>query len=119
MVARCFPARRTVRELARAEGLEPSRACAQRIFLPPAAFAVAAWRLWSGLSLHPRRSVARLVSTPSHRDRSIHPGLARDCHLTGFPDFEQFSIAGFPASSFPTSRPHTIAAARIHCLDVA
>jgi hypothetical protein len=62
---------------------------------------------------------ARLVSTPSHRDRSIHPGLARDCHLTGFPDFEQFCIAGFPASSFPTSRPHTIAAARIHCLDVA
>jgi hypothetical protein len=27
------------------------------------------------------------------------PGLARDCHLTGFPDFEQFCISGFPGST--------------------
>ena len=27
------------------------------------------------------------------------PGLARDCHLTGFPDFEQFCTAGFPAGT--------------------
>jgi len=27
------------------------------------------------------------------------PGLARDCHVTGFPGFEQFCIAGFPAST--------------------
>jgi hypothetical protein len=33
---------------------------------------------------------ARLVSTPSLS------GLARDCHLTGFPDFEQFCVPGFP-----------------------
>jgi len=39
---------------------------------------------------------ARLVSTPS---RLVAPGLARDCHVTGFPDFEQFCIAGFPAST--------------------
>jgi hypothetical protein len=25
--------------------------------------------------------------------------LARDCHSKGFPDFEQFCIAGFPAST--------------------
>jgi hypothetical protein len=25
------------------------------------------------------------------------PGLARDCHFTGFPEFEQFYVAGFPA----------------------
>ena len=25
------------------------------------------------------------------------PGLARDCHVTGFPEFEQFYVAGFPA----------------------
>ena len=33
---------------------------------------------------------ARLVSTPSLS------GLARGCHLTGFPDFEQFCVPGFP-----------------------
>ena len=27
------------------------------------------------------------------------PGLARDRHVTGFPEFEQFCIAGFPAST--------------------
>ena len=58
--------------------------------------------LESGLSLHRATDIirglgaARLVSTPS---RSIAPGLARDCHLTGFPEFEQFCIASFPAST--------------------
>jgi hypothetical protein len=37
---------------------------------------------------------ARLVSTPSKR-LSLS-GLARDCHLTGFPEFEQFYTLGFP-----------------------
>jgi hypothetical protein len=27
------------------------------------------------------------------------PGLARDCHLTGFPEFGQFCIFGFPKST--------------------
>jgi hypothetical protein len=41
---------------------------------------------------------ARLVSTPS---RILVPGLARDCHerFRGFPEFGQFCIAGFPAST--------------------
>src|SRR5271169_2667750 len=53
-------------------------------------------RLWSGLYLHrgerPASALgaARLVSTPSLS------GLARGCHLTGFPDFEQFCVPGFP-----------------------
>jgi len=33
---------------------------------------------------------ARLVSTPSLS------GLARDCHVTGFPEFGQFYFLGFP-----------------------
>jgi len=32
----------------------------------------------------------RKVSTPSLS------GLARDCHFTGFPDFDEFSLKGFP-----------------------
>jgi hypothetical protein len=58
--------------------------------------------LWSGLSLHhasanQRVGAARLVSTPSAVLSRC--GLARDRHLTGFPEFEQFCIAGFPAST--------------------
>jgi len=36
----------------------------------------------------------------------LRPGLARDCHVTGFPEFGQFCIAGFPASTqvFPQVR---------------
>ena len=30
---------------------------------------------------------------------TVTPGLARDCHFTGFPEFEQFCIADFPAST--------------------
>jgi hypothetical protein len=57
--------------------------------------------LGSGLSLHPIAGIvcnlgaARLVSTPS-RPSFLRPGLARDCHAKGFPDFEQFYIGGFP-----------------------
>jgi hypothetical protein len=60
--------------------------------------------LGSGLSLHlvPDRvrdlGAARLVSTPS-RTIVFPPGLARDCHLKGSPEFEQFYIAGFPAGT--------------------
>ena len=31
---------------------------------------------------------ARLASTPFHRKHLVHRGLARDCHFTGFPEFE-------------------------------
>ena len=59
-------------------------------------------RLWSGLSLHRALAdqgvgAARLVSTPSATLSRC--GLARDRHFTGFPEFEQFCIAGFPAST--------------------
>src|SRR2546427_12989234 len=86
----------------RAGGVEPPWACARRIFLPSTAFAALdeVWSLDYPFTV-PRTLVrwlgaARLVSTPS---RSVPPGLARDCHFTGFPEFEQFCIVGFPAST--------------------
>ena len=57
--------------------------------------------LRSGLSLHlPRKlrrlGAARLVSTPSRRvSLRAWLGIA----IEGFPEFEQFCIAGFPAST--------------------
>jgi hypothetical protein len=30
--------------------------------------------------------------------------LARDCHFTGFPEFEQFYISGFPESTQASSK---------------
>ena len=64
--------------------------------------------LWPGLSLHHasasrRVGAARLVSTPS--SALSRQGLARDRHLTGFPEFEQFCIAGFPASTQSSLSP--------------
>jgi len=54
----------------------------------------------------------------------LGPGLARDRHVTGFPEFEQFCIAGFPAGTqvFRLSpmrlpippRPHGFKLARIN-----
>ena len=41
-----------------------------------------------------RRCPSSLYTFPSGVFRT---GLARDCHLTGFPEFEQFYIASFPA----------------------
>jgi len=83
--------------MVRAGGLEPPQAfSALRIFIPTTAFAAAFRRLWSGLSLHPgvaALGAARLVSTPSLA------GLVRDCHVKGFPEFEQFCILGFPKST--------------------
>jgi hypothetical protein len=85
----------------RAGGLEPPRAEPDgfsyllRLSPPPRI----AKRLGSGLSL--RRALAdpqglgaaRLVSTPSAI--LSHRSLARDRHLTGFPEFEQFYAARF------------------------
>ena len=57
--------------------------------------------VWTIPSPYPREAdvgAARLVSTPSagaHRPA----GLARDHQEPGFPEFEQFCIAGFPAST--------------------
>ena len=63
-----------------------------RDFLTATAFAAAFRRLWSGLYLHP--SVC-LRCCPSSLYTFPLRGLARDCHLTGFPDFEQFYIRRF------------------------
>lgn len=69
---------------------------ALRIFLPATAFAAALRRLGSGLSLH-RFPRAGVRCCPSSLYTFPFPGLARDCHSTGFPEFEQFYVAGFPA----------------------
>ena len=55
---------------------------------------------YPGLEPERRCCPSSLYTFPSG---TIHPGLARDCHFTGFPEFEQFCIAGFPrehSSSF-------------------
>lgn len=78
--------------------LNPHEPRAQRIFLPTTAFAALASLRICGLdypfTLSRPRDVgaARLVSTPS---MPAH-GLARDCHVRGFPEFEQFYISSFP-----------------------
>jgi hypothetical protein len=65
-------------------------------------------RSWSGLSLHRpdslRGGAARLVSTPSRRKPSVRAWLG--IAISGFPDFGQFCIAGFPGehSSSPQVR---------------
>ena len=100
-----YPRRRRGLRNVRAEGLEPSRACAQRIFVPSTAFAAPpAWAgLRSGLSLHRAPDLilglgaARLVSTPSRLECSGRAWLG--IAITGFPEFEQFCIVGFPAST--------------------
>jgi hypothetical protein len=92
----------------RAEGLEPSRGYPQRIFIPATAFAArtgGASGAVCGLD-YPftiaragalfALGAARLVSTPSREHSAMLQGLARDCHVTGFPEFEQFCIPGFP-----------------------
>ena len=98
-------------KMVRAEGLEPSRAFAQRIFVPSTAFAAPPFALAStsaglrsGLSLHRAQDLlsgvrccpSSLYTFPAGMFR---PGLARDCHVKGFPEFGQFCIAGFPAST--------------------
>ncbi len=57
------------------------------IFLPATVFTAALRRSWSGLYLHPG---FRFRCCPSSLYTFLLRGLARDCHLTGFPDFEQF-----------------------------
>lgn len=71
---------------------------ARRIFLPATAFAAApkgAFGVWTIPS--PCSAGAEGRCCPSSLYTFPLPGLARDCHVTGFPEFEQFYIAGFPA----------------------
>lgn len=71
---------------------------ARRIFLPATAFAAApkgAFGVWTIPS--PCSAGAEGRCCPSSLYTFPLPGLARDCHFTGFPEFEQFYVAGFPA----------------------
>jgi len=85
--------------LVRAEGVEPSLPSGKQIFIPTTACTALMIRgLWSGLSLRHSKlalGAARLVSTPS----LPKSGLARDCRISGFSEFEQFYISGFPEST--------------------
>jgi hypothetical protein len=78
----------------RAAGIEPAQA------LRPYRFSYH-FGLWSGypvtLTLY-ALGAARPVSTPSPA-KDFGGSLARDCHFTGFPDFEQFCIHGFAGST--------------------
>ena len=110
-MSRCSRRNQNQSKLVRAGGLEPPQA------LRPNGFS-------DHLRLSPRRAGARkaprsvcgldypftlprmapglrccpssLYTFPNGR---VRPGLARDCHFTGSPEFEQFCIAGFPAST--------------------
>src|SRR5579864_1934847 len=99
--------RDSIDRLVRAGGLEPPRAFGPTDFrtsydLRRRLGALAPRRLWSGLSLHPgvaALGAARLVSTPSRRRAWL--GIA----VTGFPEFGQFCIGGFPPSTQTPSSP--------------
>jgi hypothetical protein len=104
MLARCFPGAKERREVVRAEGLEPSRALRPngfsyqlRLSPPPRGVCGLDYPFTVALAV----GAARLVSTPSRRTTaSVQAWLG--IAISGFPDFEQFCIAGFPAehSSF-------------------
>ena len=87
-------------DLVRAGGLEPPQAlrpygCSYQLRLaPPPGWAFVVWTIPS-----PCPADAGGRCCPSSLYTFPFPGLARDCHLTGFPEFEQFYCAGFPAST--------------------
>ena len=90
--------------------LNPHEPCGPTDFLtsygfhrPERPFSRTASGLWSGLSLHLTRIHSGLRCCPSSLytflSETFRTRLARDCHFTGFPEFEQFCIVGFPAST--------------------
>ena len=87
----------------RAEGVEPSRAFAGSTdFHATSAFAAAIGVRgldypFDVLRIARSLAAARLVSTPSRRKPSVRAWLG--IAIAGFPDFGQFCIAGFPAST--------------------
>ena len=107
---RVVPADRNERELVRAEGVEPSRAFAGPTdFRATSAFAAAIGVRGLDYPFDVPRiarslAAARLVSTPSRRKPSVRAWLG--IAISGFPDFGQFCIAGFPGerSSSPQVR---------------
>ena len=91
-----FPAREQQIELVRAEGIEPSRPCGLRIFIPlrlspPRKYGFVVWTIPSPFPIQ-GLGAARLVSTPSRKFFRAWLGIA----ISGFPDFEQFYAVGFP-----------------------
>ena len=89
-------------QLVRAEGLEPSRAFAQRIFVPATAFAApAACRVcgldypfaMSGTTAGCRRCPSSLYTFLPASAVRLGSGFP---WIEGFPEFEQFCISGFP-----------------------
>ena len=84
------------RGVVRAEGIEPSRPCGLRIFIPlrlspPRQCGLVVWTIPSPFPVR-GLGAARLVSTPSRNHFRAWLGIA----ISGFPEFEQFCIAGFP-----------------------
>jgi hypothetical protein len=87
----------------RAAGVEPAQALRPygfsyplRLSPPdPARFRAGGFGVWTIPSPWPRG----FRCCPSSLYTFPFPGLARDCHLTGSPEFGQFCIAGFPAST--------------------
>ena len=80
----------------RAEGIEPTRPCGLRIFIPlrlspPRKCGFVVWTIPSPFPIR-GLGAARLVSTPSRNCFRAWLGIA----ISGFPDFEQFYSAGFP-----------------------
>ena len=92
-------------EMVRAAGLEPAQSFRTEGFSyqlrlsPPCPGACAQARLWSGLYLH-HWCVRAFRCCPSSLYTfapTVRSGrLARDCHVKGFPEFEQFCSLGFP-----------------------
>jgi len=85
--------------MVRAGGLEPPRAMPYGFSYPPRLSPPlpgrGAFGVWTIPSPFPARAGVRCC--PSSLYTFPLPGLARDRHVTGFPEFEQFYVAGFPA----------------------
>jgi hypothetical protein len=114
MVSRCLPAQGTGRRNGAGGGTRTLTSDqAQRIFIPPTAFAARtrhfgahASGLWSGLSLHRlpenpglRCCPSSLYTFPAGGSLRAWLGIATPAFAgasLGFPEFEQFCIAGFP-----------------------
>ena len=91
--------------MVRAEGFEPTQALRPsgfsyhlRLSPPPSGVCGLDYPFTLSRIASGDLGAARLVSTPSRTD-AFRPGLARDCHFKGFPEFEQFCIPGFPEST--------------------
>jgi hypothetical protein len=91
----------------RAAGLEPAQALLPYGFSYQLRLSPPRPRLGRGrvrgldypFALAPAATGLRLRRRPSSLYTFPSPGLARDCHLTGFPEFGRFYSSGFPKST--------------------